>query len=89
MKEAETAVAPDYDLKASKLLVVVPGEYEYMDIILREMLAGGSDITLVAMDKSIKTDIKVKTLQKLKGLNAEDFDAILFCDGNNSNQLFL
>jgi len=84
----KTAVAPDYELKASKVLVVVPGKYEYLDLILREMVADGADIALVALDKSVKPGIKVKTLKALKGLKAADFDGILFCEGSNAIKLW-
>lgn len=84
----KTAIAPEYDLKGQKLLVIAPGDYEYLELLLREMIADGLEITLVGLDKSVKPDVDVKKLASLKDVKAGKFDGILLCEGENSKKLW-
>jgi serine protease Do len=88
--EITTTLAPFYELKGMKVAVVLSaGKSEYFDLTLRELLADGTDITIVSASNTnpdIKKDslFPITTLQEIKGSN---FNAVVFMDSPASKEL--
>lgn len=88
--EITTTLAPFYELKGMKVAVVLPSsKSDYLDLTLRELLADGTDITIVHVSNenpaiSNEYSFPIKTLQEIKGSN---FNAVVFMDSPASKAL--
>jgi len=82
-----TAVAPDYHLKGTRILVVAPGSYEYLGLILKELVSNGTQVTVAALNDAT-VDAGTPVVAGLSDVKAVDYDAIIFSDGEKANDLW-
>lgn len=81
--EVNTTLAPYYDLGGKKVAIVMPsGKSEYLDLVLRELLSDGADITIVQMskDKPVISEAYAFPLKQLQEIKGAQFNALLFMD---------
>jgi S1-C subfamily serine protease/putative intracellular protease/amidase len=88
----KTALAPYYDMKGKKVAIILPrGENSYAELVTRELISDGANITLVTesgekpSEPAIITTLTSTGLSDVKG---GDFDVVLFLDGKNIDSLW-
>jgi len=80
----KTVLAPYYDLKGRNVVIVVPpGEPRYMELVMRELIAQGAELTIASPDGggSMAADREVK---KLADLKADTVDLLIILDGDKA-----
>jgi serine protease Do len=87
--QMRTALAPDYLLRARKVLLIAPAQqHEHVDLIRRELLASGAAVTLATPGAApIQREIPGLPLPAdaaLETLSAGDYELILFAGGPGS-----
>jgi serine protease Do len=88
--EIQTTLTPFYELKGRKIAVILPSKSsEYLDLVLRELLADGAELTLVQAsaekpELSPAFPFPLTTIQEISGSN---YNAVVFMECKASKEL--
>lgn len=84
-----TALAPYYDMKERKALLVVPqGGASGMDLILRELTADGALITVATADGRCNFTGSGTAVEKLADVDGSAYELLLLVDGRKAPELW-
>ena len=86
----DTAIAPHYDLKGKKVLLIAPDSgVEHLDIIRRELIVSGADLVYAnPAGQSPGKGFNLTEIIALSKAEAKSFNAVLFIGGSGAKTLW-
>jgi len=80
-----TALAPYYDMKDKRVaLVLPPGKTDYLELIVRELVADAAEITVVSVDGAKPAVTGSCPVLKLADAKGDEFDLVLLMGGDEA-----
>jgi serine protease Do len=85
--EWRTALAPYYDLGDQHVVVLLPpGDANHVDLVLRELISQGADLTVVYPDgTSMAENVQGVKVSAISEISASEVDVLLLLDGSQAD----